>query len=397
MVADSTFVSVDVQYGQIFTREFFQECIPTGVEVLDSRVVSSPSGPLVLAQKYAPTSSHPIGMFPYEWTIREAGRERTQQIIVKSKPSAAGFARTVGELLTAQGVVVDDIEDLIAVSDLAMPDVREVQMYRILARAAETRALAPAMLGSYLDPRANFFVLVLPVMEADWLTPEVGDLARWGTSQRQAVMRQLGTLHGYFLSRSSEVPDVSEAPTAMSAPRMLGLRPLWEGLAHHARHSVGSVLSRGAYSDLHRCVADTGIRWEEIDASPRTVVHGDCQVKNIALPPSRPPLLYDWEVSTMHLPARDGVEFLVSSSPLEIADDEIHGLVELHRQMVGHVSGHHQPLDEWWRQYLLAAEDYQATRFSLYLAIEDIESHDIVRGQQVLTRLMKLARQKSGS
>lgn len=178
MVAGSTFVRFDQQYGQAFTREFFQECVPTGVEVLDTRVAPSPSGPVVLAQKYEPTSSHPVGMFPYEWTIRDTGGDRTQQIIVKSKPSAAGFVRMVGELLTAQGVVVDGIEDLIMVSDLAMPDVREVQMYRTLARAAETRALAPAMLGSYLDPNAEIFVLVLPVMDVDWLTPEVGNLAR---------------------------------------------------------------------------------------------------------------------------------------------------------------------------------------------------------------------------
>lgn len=190
---------------------------------------------------------------------------------------------------------------------------------------------------------------------------------------------------------------MATAPTAMTTQRMRRLQPLWEGLANHASRRVGKVMTDDEYNHLQRCVADTAARWEEIDASPRTLVHGDCQVKNIALPPGQPPLLYDWEVSTIHLPARDGVEFLVSSSPLAIADDELHGLVELHRTVVGHVSGCQQTPDGWWRQYLLAAEDYQATRFSLYLAIEDIESHDIVRGQQVLTRLIKLARQKSGS
>lgn len=385
--------AVDDQGRLAFTTEFLQRCADSqgeGVVVEESRFAPTTDDPAFLAEKYEAEGAHPVGVLRYEWTIRDAQGNRTSgPVIIKSKTSSVGYKTAMAGVFERQGMRVDGMADLIGQTDLSMTDVREVEAYRLLATNEAMAQIAPGLLGSYIDEDQNLFVHLMQPFSNEWLSA-VGDLMGWTAQNRRDVIGQLAVLHGVTLADQALVEPLQNVRTGMTLDRMAVLAPFWQDAYRLAARQVGDVLTSSEYEQFGQALADWEQRWHEVDAMTKCVVHADVQPKNIAVPADRLPLLFDWEVATVHLPARDGVEFLINAAPDSISDAELAALIEHHRAEVERVSGIDQPIDMWRRQYELALDDYQTTRYALYLAIEEVESHDIHRGQRILTRLRRI-------
>lgn len=385
--------TIDEQGRLVFTTDFLQRCADNqgnGFVVEESRFAPTTDDPAFLAEKYEAEGAHPVGVLRYEWTTRNAdGNRTTGPVILKSKTSSTGYKTAMAGVFERQGMRVDGMADLIGLTDLSMTDVREVEAYRLLATDEAMAQIAPGLLGSYIDESENLYVHLMQPFSNEWLSA-VGDLMGWTEQNRREVIGQLAVLHGTTLANQALVEPLQAVRTGMNLERMGVLAPFWQDAYRLAARQVGDVLTEDEYEQFGRALANWEQRWREIDATTKCVVHADVQPKNIAVPADRPPLLFDWEVATVHLPARDGVEFLINAAPDSISDVELAALIEHHRAEVERISGIEQPIDRWRRQYELALDDYQTTRYALYLAIEEVESHDIYRGQRILTRLRRI-------
>ena len=133
----------------------------------------------------------------------------------------------------------------------------------------------------------------------------------WGPSDIEGALRDIASFHAAFLDRTDAlVGPLHLDPTTRA--RALRLAPLWDAILAHNRTEMPAIFTPSRVEKLRGVLGSVGTLWARLEEAPRTVVHGDFNLRNVCLRRSPEPRLcaYDWELATVHAPQRDVCEFL---------------------------------------------------------------------------------------
>ncbi len=316
------------------------------------------------------------GLFPLRLVHDGAGRSpRTPDhtdVVVKAKP----LDQEVIVMLNAMaGLCGGDLADAYARSQERTGfqgcDVRELAVYA-QDDPRFTRHV-PRVLGSHRDDDREAFVLVLERIDDAVLIDTADDTSAWAPAHVDAVLEGLGEIHSIWLGRDDDLLARDLVGRPPSAAETAELTDLWEALADHAAEEFPELMGPDDLEAQRMAVKSIPEWWPELEAMPRTLVHNDCNPRNVALraDPEGPHgfrlCAYDWELATLAVPQHDLAEFLCFVLTPEAGVEAVDHHVDVHRRALERAAGVELDPAVWRRGFDLSLRDLMVNRFALYL------------------------------
>jgi hydroxymethylglutaryl-CoA reductase (NADPH) len=244
---------------------------------------------------------------------------------------------------------------------------RELAIYR--DGDPRLRAVLPFVYGVHEDPEREAYVIVMERLDGSVSHKDtVDDPTAWTPALVDTALRQIAGVHAIWLGREDELRAQEWLGRVMTGARMDEMRELWSALVEHNTVQHPGWASALNAARLVESIHTVGLWWSELERMPRTLVHNDFNLRNVALRnKGRRLVAYDWELATLHVPQRDLVEFLAFVLPPDTGDAAVERHVEAHREALEAESG--IPLDgERWRHgYMLALKEFAIARLQLYM------------------------------
>jgi hypothetical protein len=246
--------------------------------------------------------------------------------------------------------------------------VRELGVYESAAGAL--RDVMPRLYGIHRDPEREAYLLALEdITSAGAMLLGSGDeVSGWDTAEVDAALTGIAGAHAVWLGREPELLEQAWLGPVPSTATALEMAELWRAIARYAAGAFPKWVDDGTMALIEPALDQIAEWWPELEAMPRTLVHGDFSPRNIALRPDRSTLVaYDWELATLHVPQRDLAELLafVLTPQVDAAVVEHH--VETHRAALSRAAGVELDPRVWRRGYRLALRDFIMSRLSLFL------------------------------
>jgi len=194
----------------------------------------------------------------------------------------------------------------------------------------------------------------------------------WRPAHIEAAIEGIAQIHSIWYRRESELlnqPWLGHVPTGAS---MREAGALWPALGRHA-NPIFTTWAGPKFGALQNEVLENmNCWWAEIEAMPRTLIHNDCNPRNLAFRRAEGQLrlcLYDWELATLGLPQHDLAELLCFVLGPCFNREELHGYVECHRMALERASGHTIDRAAWFRGFRLCLYDLMINRLPVYAMI----------------------------
>jgi hypothetical protein len=168
-------------------------------------------------------------------------------------------------------------------------------------------------------------------------------------------------------------PWIGHVPTAR---HMAEMRPLWHALADHARPFVSRWAGDATVARQRDLIDTIDAWWPDLEQSPRTLIHHDCNPRNLALRHDEDGFrlcAYDWELATIGAPERDLAELLCFVLPPDASDAMLETLVERHRASLADHLGRSLDPEAWWRGVRAGLADVLIARLSFYVMIHRVK------------------------
>jgi len=338
-----------------------------------------------------------LGLLRCRVHVRASGGAAVEALdaVVKAKPTdeevidvAVDVARSAGERL---GRAFESFRGRLGFTGC---DLRELAIYERGPRALLERA--PRVYGVLRDPSrsgpgharglehahtpghahghevAPRRVLVLEDLSGAHLLDAADDVARWGEAEVDAAVDGIAAVHAATLGRAP--PDLGLAPFETALERA-SMAELWVALAEHARPFTTDA-GGPALAALHDALASDVAAWRRpLDDAPKSLVHNDCNPRNVALVRVGTGLAlraYDWELAAAAPPQRDLAELLAFVLPPDVEEARVRRLVERHRLAIERGCaleggpGLRVDADLWHAGFRAALADLLVDRLALY-------------------------------
>ena len=172
------------------------------------------------------------------------------------------------------------------------------------------------------------------------------------------------------------------------------MRPLWLTLADHAAPLFSAWAGEAVAGTHQMLVATIDEWWTGIDRSPRTLIHNDCNPRNVALRHDAGGYrlcAYDWELATLGPPQRDAIELLTFVLPSDVAPADFFRHVEQHRLAFFQAGGVAVPPDVWRAGLRASLAELLINRLAFYAMIHRVRPQSFLpRVVRTWTRLFHL-------
>lgn len=198
----------------------------------------------------------------------------------------------------------------------------------------------------------------------EYLSPTDTDLmdiselsGQWKTADIQRALDGMAHMHSHFLGKWQDVQST---------------RPIGKFLSSNIDETVGWYRAKAESSirndtevftperiqllDKALALIDTSMR--AMDDSDLTFCHGNTSIRNVCMRgqgEQRRVCMYDWELATIHTPARDVMEFLNSLSTGNLDGRSMDEYIEYYRQRLEERSGRNFSKEDFDKQVNFAA------------------------------------------
>lgn len=199
----------------------------------------------------------------------------------------------------------------------------------------------------------------------------------WGPSDIEGALRDIASFHAAFLDWTDAlVGPLHLDPTTRA--RALRLAPLWDAILAYNRTEMPAIFTPSRVEKLRGVLGSVGTLWARLEEAPRTVVHGDFNLRNVCLRRSPEPRLcaYDWELATVHAPQRDVCEFLAYALRPGEPGAVRQGYVDFYRGELERASRRAFPARDFMGAYALASLDFALSRLGLVSVAHVFKSYD---------------------
>jgi NADP-dependent 3-hydroxy-3-methylglutaryl-CoA reductase len=317
------------------------------------------------------------GVFEASWTM--TGTTGKSRFLVKSKPTdhevirmMRGMAMLCGEPLASM---------------------YEVHQYRLGFRNCHIRELemaqlddprftsiTPEFLAVWRDDTHAAYLIVMEYLENVSHLNSVKQPQIWKPEHIGAALRDIARFHSMYLGREEELKQLEwlDIPTA---PMMQEMASLWEAVLHHNAKQFPAVFTPSRVALLSKGIQRMAVLWREIEASPRTLIHNDFNLRNVCLRRTGNDFrlcAYDWELATVHLPQRDVCEFLSFVLPPGTPRAVRLGYVDGYRHALEECTKKSFDAASFVRGFDLASFDYAINRLALLTIAQGLNVYEFL-------------------
>jgi thioester reductase-like protein len=207
--------------------------------------------------------------------------------------------------------------------------------------------------------------------------------ARWSAQHIRAVLHGLAQLHAIGLRLAGEpscMPWLKELPRA---DRMQEMSSFWMALAKHSAPYFDRWVEESLFPVQQSLIASVASWWPEMQAMPQTMVHNDCNPRNLVLRGSGDtltPVFFDWELATIDVPQRDVAEILCFMLPAGSGPSEIASWLDYHRLELEIAADRSIDAMEWRRGFVLSLRHLLIHRLPLYTLMQRFRPQSFLPG-----------------
>ncbi|KAG0250481.1 hypothetical protein BG011_008316 [Mortierella polycephala] len=262
------------------------------------------------------------------------------RVVIKSKPIDTALIELTNIMAQLQGGALAEEYDLIKdLTGFRNSHIREIELAELAWQVGgPMERISTKVYNVLRNDAQQLYALCL-----EYLDPALGNithmnstdvaLTTWSPDNIRLALRDLASFHAQFLCQEDKILGMSflENPTRSM---MKVLRPAYDAMVRTNRKNEPHLFSQFLSQCVLDYLEDSDEHWATIEKSPRTLIHGDFNTRNICLrldqhTGARQLCAYDWELACCHVPQRDVVEFL--SFVLPPKSNEWSHYIEYHR------------------------------------------------------------------
>ena len=327
------------------------------------------SGSSIITELTARKVNKLVGHFPFALDVETGGEASTLRVMAKVKPLDEEVILMINSLASMCGGKLASLHNKFK-RRLGFTGCHTRELGVFSQTAEPFKAYLPTVYGVHEDASREVYVLVMELLEDMVLMDTADDTSGWQKSDVEAAITGLAELHSVWYGREEELQAQPWLGPLMTSEDMIEMRGLWEALEVHGTEEFPELIDRRILQYYLSFVRSLEDWWPKMEAMPRTLIHNDCNPRNMCLretPEGRKLVAYDWELATLGIPQHDLAEFLVFTLQPDATKEEVHHYVELHRATLeAHVG---RPIDreQWLEGYKYALLDLCVNRFALYM------------------------------
>ncbi|KAF8948567.1 hypothetical protein BGZ47_004081 [Haplosporangium gracile] len=261
-------------------------------------------------------------------------------VVIKSKPIDTALIELTNIMAQLQGGEFAEEYDLVKdQTGFRNSHIREIELAELSWQVGGAMENISTKVYNVLrNDSQQLYALCL-----EYLNPSLGNithmnstdtaLTTWSSNDIHLVLRDLASFHAQFLGQEDRILGMTFLETPTRSLMKL-LRPAYEAMVRTNRKNEPALFSQLLTDSMLDFLKHSDEYWAKVEKSPRTLIHGDFNTRNICLrldPSTGAQKLcaYDWELACCHLPQRDVVEFL--SFVLPPGSNEWAHYIEYHR------------------------------------------------------------------
>jgi hydroxymethylglutaryl-CoA reductase (NADPH) len=319
----------------------------------------------IITEMSAVGGSKFLGFVQAKMVMGTGGNQTEKTLIIKSKPTdteVSHLAIQLGTLLDKRlGKVMKDNQSAF---DTRGCHHKELEIYQILGK--ELPEIAPKLYGHFQDDKKEAHILFIEKIDA--LDPLMGI----SPSIFGQIIEKMGVLHQYFWNREKYLKlRLSHIDSPFSV--YTEAREYWSTLNRIVYKNTSTKI-QGHHIILGYKLLESFDQWYlPLSDHPMTLIHNDLTPRNIGCTDNLDSqvVFYDWELSRLHYPQRDFVEFIVFSMELEELNSELlDEMIELHRKTVTKNAKTKVSSELWNRALFLSLKEFIICRLPYYILTE---------------------------
>ncbi|MGB0861731.1 MAG: phosphotransferase [Saprospiraceae bacterium] len=300
------------------------------------------------------------GFIPMKAIFKNNKTEQTEAnvILLKSKPLDS-------EVMQGLHFMAASIEPRLAdLLEISTPNLeyknchlKEVAMYRALHESGLD--CTPTFYGSLVDGKREIFLITQEMLNPEELllfnTENEPEL--WEITHIKSVIESINKVHQYFKNDNYDISLV-EIPAFepwKSTELYCEFAKIIELEYQDTEWSHLSKQLHGIIDELEELHNDLKLE--------KTIIHNDCNTRNLAIRQNGKVCFYDWELAVIDFPHRDIVEFLSFVLPKDFEENILIDYLKYHHSLQeASISW-----EDWLKGYAYAIRSYLVTRVSFYM------------------------------
>ncbi|MEM6348701.1 MAG: phosphotransferase [Bacteroidota bacterium] len=233
---------------------------------------------------------------------------------------------------------------------------KEILLYESLDQAGFD--CTPQYYGKRLDEKRQAYLLMSEMLDEEALAhinsqkaPEL-----WTETQIKRVIKEIAGVHQYFV-----IPENRKKLDCIHDFEPWQAEPLYEKLVSIMYTEEDRPFVKARLGRLFSYLKGLEEERKVLDI-PNTIVHNDCNSRNIAIRKDGRACIYDWELAVLDVPQRDIVEFLSFVLVEDFSEERLFDYLEYHFELQAEGTNR----DQWFAGYRYALKVYLLSRVSFY-------------------------------
>ncbi|HFA52195.1 MAG TPA: hypothetical protein ENJ95_24520 [Bacteroidetes bacterium] len=216
----------------------------------------------------------------------------------------------------------------------------------------------PAYFGKYINEKREIYLFAQELLDLDKLEHinSQKEPEKWTPQHIEATIGAMTEVHRHF-----ENEALRQLLKDVPAFKPWNAAPLYKKLVAIMLEEEERTEQKERLRRLKTCIDQLKADHAQLKVPP-TIIHHDCNPRNIAIRKNGQPCIYDWELAVVDVPHRDIVELLSFVLPENFSEKK------LLRYLRFHYSLYPAPpaWEEWRSAYVYALKVYLVTRVSFY-------------------------------
>ncbi|MGL1885154.1 MAG: phosphotransferase [Reichenbachiella sp.] len=349
-----------------FTTDFLSKMMSnhSGKQIVVSEAspFSLDNSASILAVLTAGNSTRPIGHFGLNITYKEDQRENTLDAVLKIKPHGNEITAMLNGLAAKPKTNLEKVYDEFQ-SETGFRNVhrRELEVHEKLKPSC-----AQEVYGTHADEESGlYFILMESLLETEKLNT-VMQPGLWKDDSIKEVLNSMAKWH-IEGQQAHQILNQQYWDDVADKVYMIRLVPLWEELLNQASNQFPELYTEERQQIMQSFIKDLPRYWSELASMPKTLVHNDCNPRNMCFKgPENKLCLYDWELSTYHTPVYDIVEFL-SFALEEDRYDQWPVYLKYYFETLESLGNPYKDEKQFKRAVKLSARDFGLHRLGMYM------------------------------
>lgn len=249
-----------------------------------------------------------IGHFGLRVTYSESGNLISKNMVMKVKPKGDEITSMLTTLAQACGSPLASVyPEYKTATGFHFTHVREQELYKKLPAT-----ITPTIFGVETDFLTDHYIILMEYLQDVTLFNAVMSPELFTDEHIKIALRQMAEWHAKHYDNALPIQTNywDDRPTLSSMQKLI---PVWEALLKNAANNFPDLYTTERVGYLQKAIEQIPNYWKVLERLPKTLIHNDFNPRNICFKSSGNQLslcVYDWELSTFHIPQYDIIEFL---------------------------------------------------------------------------------------